>query len=417
MERYKFIQKLKTELKIGSIQYGNVLAIDLYARNIKYFIKILLESIFYTYNFTFTPGKKNILIQYSYKDLGRKDYDYIINKLNSIEEDADNLVIYKVMKINLLSVLSNIVLSVKFFSLLNYKKDYCLIDKIKISLLLVKYTKLEKKITNFLKDKKYNLVITFCDAHGVDNLFTQICNNKSIITATLQHGQYRILKTGKETPDAEAYMNFISNYLLAWGKATAEEFIKAGISEDRIKVLGALKPFSYYESIELNETKLFGVILNGDTYYESNLKMLEIAEKFATHTSKKYIIRLHPKNKKKLYKKYLESQNVKEVVKNIEGIKYIKKVEFSILHMTGVYVEMLSLRAPFFVLDDMYTEDLFKSTKLTFCNLEELNIHYKDFLKNRHYILENISVNYHYFNDSENIEQNYKNFIKECLDN
>src|SRR3546814_6040446 len=85
-------------------------------------------------------------------------------------------------------------------------------------------------------------VLTFCDAHPHDNLVAQLSSRNGARTITVQHGQYRVLTPVNMSADAEAYANFVSDRLLAWGEATCEEFQRYGISRARMYITGWIRP-------------------------------------------------------------------------------------------------------------------------------------------------------------------------------
>ena len=80
--------------------------------------------------------------------------------------------------------------------------------------------------------------------------------------------------------------------------------------------------------------------------------------------------------------------------------------------MTGVYVEMLSYGAPFFVLEDKYTETIFKQERITFKNMEEFSFKYRNYLDNKQMFQDEILSLYRYFNEAGDLASNYKRNIE-----
>lgn len=410
MSRYDEIQEIKDILHdIEGVNYGRVMALDLYNERLLYLFKIILDTIFFEYNLKFNKKHSSHLIYYNtyYK---RSDYDEIINNYKKIIQDYDEILI--VRNVSLLGLFKRIF---SFFIFYKQYKNYNLrlIDKIKVSMLMIKYQVINNKITSYLEENSYDLCTTFCDAHSTDNLITQVCKKRNLTTITLQHGQYRYLKRGNETPDCEAYENFISDYLLCWGQATIDEFKKAGIDEERLIKVGALKKFSLNKRIESLQEKrnVFGVILNGETYQSSNIKMLNIAKQISDKLNMDYIVRLHPKNNLNFYKNYIhKSKNVK-IVRVEDSRDYIESVDFSLIHMTGVYLELLSYCKPFFVLEDEYTEDIFLFPQVSFKDMEEFYNKYNYFILNGEKSFNELYNMYKYFNHTGDIKLNYKNAL------
>jgi len=405
----KEIRKLKicSELLINHINYGRVIATKMYPKGLKYTLCLFVQLLFFNYKFSHINNRKNILSVYSYSNNNRKDYDEIMENFRAIlgKHDELNLVLkpsFKHFFQKIKSLINNYMV---------YKK-HNLEDKLKVAILVSFYSVIEQEINKIMIANKYDLVVTFCDAHHIENLTAQIAMKNNIRTATLQHGQYRFIREGFENGDCEAYENFISDYLLTWGQATVDEFKKFNISEERMLKVGALRKFSN-NTFHVKEisTGIFGVILSGETYKESNVSMIELANQIAKEFNMKYILRLHPKNHAVFYESHCDLRYLNTVIQNVENIEYIEQVDFSLVHMTGVFVELLSLGTAIFVFTDEYLEDLFKTSGVNICNIDDFRRHYTNFIKNKDETLLRLKQQYRYFNEGGNIEENYKNAI------
>src|SRR5690606_12729215 len=97
------------------------------------------------------------------------------------------------------------------------------------AVLIAKYRTTADKIFSPLLTGRKTLV-TFCDAQAPENLMAQMARSAGIASFTNQHGQYRVLDASNMSPDAEAYANFVSDYMFCWGEATRKEFVKAGFN-------------------------------------------------------------------------------------------------------------------------------------------------------------------------------------------
>ena len=75
---------------------------------------------------------------------------------------------------------------------------------------------------------------------------------------------------------------------------------------------------------------------------------------------------MHPKNNVERYLKFVNKEYLSEYSANVKNVEYVEKVDFSIIHMTGVFVELLGLNSVLFVYDDKYMEELFKIAPYTF---------------------------------------------------
>lgn len=409
MSRNEFIDEIKRDsfYKIDNIDYSKVMALELYIESIFYLFKVLIETIFFKQELNFKENKNSkILVWYAHSDSKRRDTDYIINKYKEIlnetfEFDEVNLK----RKIDFLGVIPRICLIIKVIFKLR-KKTIKFSDKIYVATLLSKYMWFKSRLN--LDTKKYKLLTTFFDGHKYDNLVTQIFKNNLIKTSTLQHGQYRYLSKKQEDVDREVYENFISDYLFAWGEKTKEEFLKYGIAEERIKVLGALKPYSF----NINKSQqvvdnVFGVILDGENNIESNVKMIKLANTISTKNNIDYILRCHPKNNFKFYKKYT-NENCIGLFKNMENNEYFSKVKYSICHMTGVYNELLMFEHPFFVYKDERLADIFDNDLNT---IED----YESFILKEDLNLSEIYNLKKSFNNYKNIKENYLKAVEKIL--
>jgi hypothetical protein len=420
MNRYEYVQQIKKHFRYEGINFGRVFSLYLYNNTFIYFIKILFDSLVLSHKVIYNKSGSNILVEYSPQLYKRKDYNDIVTKFKSALPNYDEVFIKR--NFNVSKMFKRLILLFKFYNLVSKEKDLSVfwLEKIKLAALLTKYNDINGQLLKVIDFSNYKILTTFCDIRGISNLLAQICNNKEIVTVTLQHGQYRYLKEGKETPDIEVYKNFISDYLLCWGQATVDEFLKAGIERERLLKVGALKQFSL-NSTKINIVKrekgrkVFGVILNGETYKQSNDELLNIAEEFAQAMDFHYVIRLHPKNKISNYKKYMKSHRIKKILSKVEGKDYYELVDFSLLHMTGVYVELLAHRKPFFILNDQFTEDLFKYQPLMFKNSKELLNQTSKFFSDKELFEEKLRNRYKYFNEDGELKQNYINAIKKIL--
>lgn len=406
--RYSEIQKIKQKLSGDSINFGKVMALDLYNEKSIYFIKIIKDALIYEYNFILKDNKASHLL-FSNISKNRRDYIEIFDKYKAIVENYDEVSLEKKF------VFKSIVVNMYRFFLEMYNsknlENIKFFDKLRLSLLMVKYKNMQRSFKGMININSYDLCTTFCDAHSADNLVAQICNSANIKTITLQHGQYRGLKQGLETPDSEAYDNFVSDYLLCWGQATVDEFVSKGVCEERLIKVGALKEYSNSKkNISLFENEnVFGVILNGETYRESNLKMLKIANELSETLNMDYVVRLHPKNKSNFYKKVVKKNT--KFIKDINGKSYSNLVSFSLIHMSGVYLELLSGSEPFFILDDRYTEQLFLFPEGSFRNSNELIEKYNYYLSNPVEYQDILSAKFDYFNFPGTKKSNYINAL------
>lgn len=407
MSRYKVIQKIKKDdsFKIDDINYGKVIAVLLYNEKSIYKIGMLFKSVFYEFLNKYVDNDSDALFIYSLSKADRTDYDKICENFLKISE-FDELYIYE--KFTLKNFLKSFLYAVKNFGKIKHVEYISIFEKILLSFYISKFQIYIKK---FHFKNRYVLMTTFCDAHPIDNLYTQKFNRAEVTTSTLQHGQYRVQKQGYEKSDSEAYMNFSSKYLFSWGEKTNIEFKKAGIAEERLLLSGSLKKFSRISNFDSVKGH-FGVVLSADIYDTSNIKMIQVANLFAKEFDMQYIVRMHPNTNIKKYLKYLEAQYCLYYDYFEENDKFSNKVEFSLIHMTGVYVELLASLMPHFVLLDQFTEEIFINELTSFEDFNNLRNKYLKFLSNEELYISFFENEYKKFNYSDSKEY-YQQYILE----
>ncbi|MCD4669537.1 MAG: hypothetical protein K8S14_03745 [Actinomycetia bacterium] len=418
MNRREFVQKIKNEpiLTIGSINYGRVMAIELYLTSLLYYIKSMVESLLFSYKLVYSNNNAKVLLAYMALPNARKDHFLIFKHFKSILENkieydyigfkrkfAPFLFLKKLLKYN--------------FLLNNIKRlDITFYDKSRIGLALLKYIYAYEEL-NAIEFDRYTIGVTFCDAYKADNLVAQILNSYNIVTYTLQHGQYRRIKNDLSAPENEVIYNFISDYLLAWGEATKKEFTECGIDESRIICAGSLLGDIYrsndyhYKPIKSGK---FGVLLSADINKKSNTSMLKLANCIKKITGMDYIIRYHPRNKRSLYKKIIDS-NIQ--VSNGALDEFYDNVEFLLLYMTGVFIDILQKRKLCFIYNDEYLEDAFKVEQLMIKDEKTLLDKYRMYINNPEHYNDVAKNLYKYYNNTQNIANNYLSAINNMKNN
>lgn len=406
--------KANKSLMLNGINYGRVIAIKVYDSSIKAIIKELLRL--FCFGFLCEIGgntKSDKCLIYSLRSANRRDYDEIIALFLKYNPD------FKL--IDLIQIKSIEKLHIKLMLLIKYS-FYYLVKKVEepflSAIVTTQYVMLQKKMEENPVWEGIKLLVTFCDAHPPDNLLTQMAQKNNIVTATLQHGQYRILKKGNENADAEAYENFISDYMLTWGQATIDEFSRAGISADRLIKTGALRKFSFNNRIKSSlDKKTFGVVLCGEPYRETNIAMIKLANDFSIKHGLKFYLRMHPRNPVDYYLKYANNSVLYGHSNAISDDDYAKIVDFSLIHMTGVFVELLSINSPIVMYKDSLLEQMFHIDPYCIKDTESLSLFYENLLTNTERVLEDQYTRYHYFNEpSSQISSNYRKSIIEILE-
>ncbi|WP_035291757.1 hypothetical protein [Clostridium sp. KNHs214] len=398
---------------VGNINYARVNAMRMYDTSLKGLLKEAILLFLYDFDIIYNDvsySKKYLI--YTLRSAQRHDYDEIIEMFQKINQDFTLIEVIQVKSlrnifVKLLKLLKH---SIHFFSNRVKKPFQTAITTTKYNLL---YDRLHKE--RFLNDAQ--IIVTFCDAYSPDNLITQIAKLKGIKTATLQHGQYRVLSEGNENADSEAYENFISDYLFTWGQATVDEFSKVNICKEKLIKTGALRSFTFNNRrvISMNK-KIFGVVLCGETYKDTNIRMIKLANGFYEKYGLKYFLRMHPRNPQKDYLAHVNKKALYGFSNNIGNVDYASIVDFSLIHMTGVFVELLSINTPLAVYKDDFLEKIFQIEPYCISDLDGLSKFYDDLLINTKKILDDQYNKYHYFNEpKEKLSTNYSMAISKIL--
>ena len=81
---------------------------------------------------------------------------------------------------------------------------------------------------------KFDTVIIFFDGHLSGYILARALKSLGVKTATLQHGLYRSDDVGSRM----ALVNFSSDTIFLWETQTRDEFVRIGVSTDRLRVCG-----------------------------------------------------------------------------------------------------------------------------------------------------------------------------------
>lgn len=219
--------------------------------------------------------------------------------------------------------------------------------------------------------QQIHCIFTFCDAIGLENIVAQIAKKHSIKTITIQHGQYRILDDRNMSPDAEAYANFASDVLLCWGEETIKEYESAGVDPSRLVPCGRLLKGMSFEANRTNKTNYFGLVLAGENQADSNQHLIYFANKLAEDLDMKYRIRAHPSNPIKKYK-HLVNERCTSISSVQDNENYFSAHEFSVMTMSGFFIDCIEARHPFFFFNGGTLADVFIRSQLSVCDTKSL---------------------------------------------
>ncbi|RXK63766.1 hypothetical protein ERT44_17910 [Stenotrophomonas sp. MA5] len=398
-DRHLRIQEFKragTAL-VDGINFANVVATLLYDSGVKGWLKRVAHALLMGARVTSdSSATARHIVLYSARGKLRADYDYIVDRLMSIMAG----------KARLVEVRDSFSLLQPFRTLAGLMPAWPLVRGYKgtvmerlLCALLVSRARSALLPIAARELKGVETLVTFCDAHPIENLATQMANSKGVFTITNQHGQYRVLDHTNMSADAEAYANFQSDRMLAWGGATVREFEKAGIATSRLSVTGWIRLPRTAKVRATAAQPCFGVMFNGENGRESNANLLRAADKIAESLGLEYVVRLHPWSRAADYAGMVSARCVGLFHLSLE--QYLCRVRFSLGHMSGAVVEVLDHGAPVYLLDDGCLASVFRLEGLSWPDADAiLNVVEQD-LNDPQAMIVRIEGLARWFNDAE----------------
>lgn len=288
------------------------------------------------------------------------------------------------------------------------KRGLSLKEKTYIIPRLIEATKLINKF------KKYNYhfsgLIDFCDAHPVDSILVQYFNNKNLITATLQHGSYSSLY-----PDVLLASN--SQFLLCYGNFTVNECLKVGMNKKKLIPLGMPQLINkeIKKEVNLNDSKIIGLIFDGYTLIKNDIKMLSIIDEYASKYGYKIRIKLHPGTGKDEYcfQNYKNIDNIH--YDDISLKKFIDISNFIVCSISTVFIECLIEMKPVYLFKHPQMDVYYNVQWCKFQTLLELekivNYYSKDLTELKNKMLSTRE----YFTITTKVSEKYKSFFDEII--
>ena len=142
--------------------------------------------------------------------------------------------------------------------------------------------RLSKNLENFC---------SFCSTHNYEAILDYYFQKNKVKTYTLEHGIYFIMDS--YPIDAIAYEHMPANKLLCWGQYTKDEFMKYGISKDRIQVAGYPRNTKKLNEKKVDNLKIL-VFFARAQYNENNLKIIELLKELSKSMKIEVEFKLHP---------------------------------------------------------------------------------------------------------------------------
>ncbi len=290
-----------------------------------------------------------------------------------------------------------------------FRKVFVPTEAFYYSSILYKYYSDYLDIIHQVVKNKVKLMVTLCDAHSIDSMVTQYCNNHGIKTATLEHGFMTaspVLSLSK------------SDYFLGYGQCILENALSVGMNEKKfIKVgmpqlIGTVIP----KELIINSDKIIGIVCNGSSFSDEDVEMMKIAIEFADKHKYKIYVKLHPGSDIKEYPGELVEYIDKIYSTDISAIEFARLVQFSIISSSSLFIEYLLHMYP--VLH--YPSKIGTYNKEKWCEVNNST----ELSEKIGYILNN-SIEYYkiaydalkYYTECEDVDSKYKCFFDKFINN
>lgn len=305
---------------------------------IKSVVKRLFANSFYLDNRNIF-GKDLLLISYDYK---RKDHTISWNTLKGLFDDYDELKIGELSfssktVLPVSEILHSVSLWMKYVS--RMKNVGTIIERCVLSAYLVELKRMQDKLNKIEFNNKVGLL--FFDGGSYENLIVQHLKRRDVTMITMQHGQPVFHGLNVDRINQNMILNFTSDYIIVTGEFSKKQFVKAGVPDDKVAVLGSWREIeSYSESL----SNIFSVFLDCPTLkgaIDSNYQMIKIAEEIADKFGESYLIKLHPLDNADRYSKVgIKRGKIASTNKMLQDI--INQSKYCILHASGVFLDIIA---------------------------------------------------------------------------
>lgn len=260
----------------------------------------------------------------------RKDYDQIVDyvkiRLDSNWELLDLRLVKRTFMIRLRS----------YYSLFRSSivKEEHLIRRLYFTFRLVPYLNCHLKYLSGC-DLGNKTFLFFSGAHTYEALVCCEANRQEALTYSLQHSLY-YLNSDKGSQASFAFRNFSQKFLIVWSEYTRDEFIRYGISPDRL-LIGGLPRNEANLSYEKGNNIL--VLLANNEFEHGNHELLKIVMNSGLDLEK-VIIKKHPNLDLSEYCNAFPSLNFISSNETILEVCQNSNIGAAIAYNTGAYYDL-----------------------------------------------------------------------------
>ncbi|KLE04687.1 hypothetical protein AF78_07720 [Aliarcobacter butzleri L353] len=333
-ELFNKYQKIKRDLKFEYKNYPieNIMSIDIVslAYNKRIFRLKELAWLFMTQKVVINTDKKVLFSMGPYK---RKDYYEL---LNFVRNDIDSEIVdFSKIKRSFKFSLKNILISFKH--VFTKKIDFSFKSKLSLFCSMTYILNIIDDLEKNKLSKKLEKFCSFCSTHNYEAILDYYFQKNGVKTYTLQHGLYFIMNN--YPIDVIAYEHMPANKLLCWGQYTKDEFMKYGISENRIQVAGYPRNTKKLNEKKVDNLKIL-VLFARVQYHENNLKIIELFKELSKSIKVEIEFKLHPSLDYGLYEKIANENNFKMAEnKTIQELINQNNYTLSIVYNSTAYYD------------------------------------------------------------------------------
>lgn len=188
---------------------------------------------------------------------------------------------------------------------------------------------------------KNKVAVMFFDGNSYENLVAQYLKSCGVTCVTMQHGQPYFHGRDADLINQTIMFNFSSDYIIVTGEYSKQQFLLAGVREEAIRALGTLREISPWQE---TASKKFAVFLDSPLVLqgqENNRRLLLFAEEAAKRLGYRYTVKLHPRDSRESYRDW-HSASGDIPPGPITISEALDGAEFALLHISGVYLDILA---------------------------------------------------------------------------
>lgn len=325
------------------------------------FFSLCFKRIYKVYNKKVNK-EKSIYFLFTGDSCSRKDYFEDFNNVTGLAENKRVIFVnYKKATLSFKNIFKLPILLFWLYQLRIFKIKP--IQKIDLMISLFRSISERDNVLKLIDINDCKLFVSFCDQWLIDSAVVQFLNKKDIPTATLQHGTGDVFFYGSS-----------SKYFLCNSEYVRQKALSYGMKKDLVISTGFMKLISkeHKKSVVHINNGYFGVVLDGDIVFDSNIELLMIANQLSNSYNLKFLVRFHPSSDKSKYNSYLDKNNIHSLDKGQSLEEFLKNSDFVIVCFSTLFLEITKMLKPIFRYIRDTNSDYYKGiTWNSFSNINE----------------------------------------------